>query len=164
MTMGANPSTSRGVPVELSWQVDESLEFANDAEFDAYNAQQEASSSSWYLDTPNPHTVRRIAPHSREAIASEHHSRDSIVRVEQEIRDIKKSRLESESDSESRRHERARHQEKRNRNRNGDQTQQNTNTNAGNGTVSDDAQARRRRLPLLLRKPAAWIPNFFARK
>jgi hypothetical protein len=96
MTLGANPSTTRGVPVELAWEVDESMQFENPSDFDAYTSSEHGSSEIWH--DGDPHGARRITAASREHIASVNHSRESIVKAQQEVMEIKKSRMDSSKD------------------------------------------------------------------
>jgi hypothetical protein len=96
MTLGANPSTTRGVPVELAWEVDESMQFENPSDFDAYTSSEQGSSNIWH--DGDPHGARRMTAASREQIASVNHSRESIVQTEKEVMEIKKSRMNSTKD------------------------------------------------------------------
>jgi hypothetical protein len=96
MTLGANPSTTRGVPVELAWEVEESMQFENPSDFDAYTSSEHGSSDIWH--DGDPHGARRITAASREQIASVNHSRESIVKAQQEVMEIKKSRMDSIKD------------------------------------------------------------------
>jgi hypothetical protein len=66
---GSNPSAT-GIPVEFVWEVEESEEFDVD---------------DFEKDSPD-HELHRIATKSREIIAQQHHSQDSIVRFEKEMR------------------------------------------------------------------------------
>lgn len=99
MTLGTNPSTRTGVPVELAWQYDESLDFSNLDGFEEH-VSSETQQQNLYRGggSSDARRVHRIAAASRERIAELHHSRDSIVRVEHEVKEIQKSRTQSEHD------------------------------------------------------------------
>ena len=89
MTLGSNPEVRRGVPVELAWEVEQSEVFSTVDEFE----------EKAHADGRDSGNARRIAAWKREAIAEAHHSRESIVRVTNEIQAIQQNRHDSQRDS-----------------------------------------------------------------
>ncbi|KAL7575571.1 hypothetical protein ACA910_020145 [Epithemia clementina (nom. ined.)] len=83
MTLGDNPE-AKGTPVTIDWEVQESEEL----DIDSYEENQ------W--NSGKDRSVHRIDKRSRDKIALEHHSRESIVKVQNEIMAIKLSREASE--------------------------------------------------------------------
>ena len=81
MTLGQNPAAS-GIPVELAWE-EWGSETLDVDEFEKARPDK---------------AVHRIAKTSRERIAEEGHSRESILHVQEEMEWIKKSREASEGD------------------------------------------------------------------
>jgi hypothetical protein len=82
LTLGDNPGVSSGIPLQLGWE-EESSELVDVEAFEKRHSDR---------------SVTRIAKSRREAIASEHHTRDSIVRVQEEVREIQHSVQDSERD------------------------------------------------------------------
>jgi hypothetical protein len=119
MTLGTNPDVSYGVPVELAWSADTSDMFDSIEEFERKAHQLPENQSNKNTATTNDgttttttiattvappvpytHTVRRLKASDRDEIASQHHSRDSIVRVKQEVQKIQEQRHDSKKDKE----------------------------------------------------------------
>jgi hypothetical protein len=81
MTLGVNPSTTNGLPVELAWE-EHSSEILDIDNF----------------EENNNHELHRISAVSRQKIAEKHHSRNSITRTEKEVAKIQRSIAKSEND------------------------------------------------------------------
>lgn len=85
MTLGTNPSTKVGLPVELSWDKQSSELFTLDK----------------FEEKPKS-KAKKIDQQKRQEIAKLHHSRDSIVKRQVELyqtkQSIEKSRQEAEAD------------------------------------------------------------------
>jgi len=73
MTLGTNPSTAIGVPVELAWD-EESSEFVTVEEFEKRDK-----------------SLQRIPHRKRQEIAEVHHSHDSISRRREEVAEAQRS-------------------------------------------------------------------------
>ena len=131
MTLGSNPDVSYGVPVELAWSADASDLFDSIEEFEqkahavpqqspeqnsntAETAINDGTTATLTTTTattvssptppsvgPYPHPVHRLKASDRDAIASRNHSRDSIVRVKQEVQMIQEQRHDSKRDKEA---------------------------------------------------------------
>lgn len=95
LTLGDNPGVSTGVPLTLGWDVEDSETYDLQS-FERNNASEE-------------HKLSRITRGKRELIASEHHSRGSILQRGNEVREIKKSRETSVTDRAARRHNKKKH-------------------------------------------------------
>jgi hypothetical protein len=114
MTLGANPEVRHGVPVELAWEVERSCVFDTVDEFeekvhavttttDETSLLKNQGSSADPTSTTTtsstvPHPVKRMTAAEREEIASVHHSRDSIVRVQSDMHTIQQHRHDSQRD------------------------------------------------------------------
>ena len=85
LTLGDNPGVSVGVPLTLGWEVEDSEQF----DLDTYEEETQVNNRS---------AVRRMTRHKRELIASRNHTRDSIVKHTEQVKDIQKSRMKSETD------------------------------------------------------------------
>jgi hypothetical protein len=112
MTLGANPEVRYGVPVELAWEVERSCVFDTVDEFEEtvhavttdetsllknQNSSADPTSRTTSSSTV-PHPVKRMTAAEREEIASVHHSRDSIVRVQSDMHTIQQHRHDSQRD------------------------------------------------------------------
>ena len=116
MTLGSNPEVTYGVPVELAWTEEESNLFDTVDDFeqrhnsshqkdDTHNDGSTTIQSSSLTTTTHdassyPHAVHRLKAADRDEIASLHHSRDSIVRVKQQVQQIQEQRHISKRDPE----------------------------------------------------------------
>jgi hypothetical protein len=113
MTLGVNPEVRHGVPVELAWEVEQSCVFDTVDEFEetvhATSTTDETSllknqgssadpTSTTTTSSTVPHPVKRMTAAEREEIASVHHSRDSIVRVQSDMHTIQQHRHDSQRD------------------------------------------------------------------
>jgi hypothetical protein len=76
MTLSNNPATRIGLPVEISWE-EHSSELLN---VDEYESTKQSHSS-----------LHRLPASTRRKIAEQHHTRESIRRVEEDIKEAKKS-------------------------------------------------------------------------
>lgn len=76
MTLGVNPSTDYGVPVELAWDQASSSELFT---VDNYEEQQHSTS------------LHRLNRHKRQEIAQVNHSRESILKRELEVHEAQQS-------------------------------------------------------------------------
>lgn len=83
MSLGDNPGVSGGVPVTLAWEKEESVNY------ETIDAAEENLT----------HELRRISKNRREAIAAEHHSRNSVTLAVKEVQSIQESRFDSENDT-----------------------------------------------------------------
>ena len=81
MTLGTNPSTAIGVPVELAWD-EESSEFVTVEEYEKQH------------DAP----LRRIPHRQRQEIAEVHHTRESLSRAREEVAQTQRSIAASASE------------------------------------------------------------------
>jgi hypothetical protein len=82
-------SFSRGIPLTLAWEYDQSETFkVDEVEQEKQNEQQPYNSTR----------VRRIPRTHREEIAAERHSRNSIILAKEQVRELQRSREESQSD------------------------------------------------------------------
>jgi hypothetical protein len=114
MTLGTNPEVSYGVPVELAWAADASDMYDSIEEFERKahhldESQQNniirtnddgTTATNIYVPVTHSHTVHRLKASDRDEIAARHHSRDSIVRVKQEVQKIQEQRHDSMRDKE----------------------------------------------------------------
>jgi hypothetical protein len=75
MTLSNNPATRIGLPVEIAWE-EHSSELLN---IDEYESSKTSNS------------LHRLPASTRRKIAEQHHTRESILRVEDEIKEAKKS-------------------------------------------------------------------------
>ena len=75
MTMGTNPFTSIGVPVELAWEEESSETMPVDA----------------FERSHPPPPPRRLKVRERQEIAEAHHTRDSIERRQEEVHEAQRS-------------------------------------------------------------------------
>lgn len=113
MTLGSHPEVQNGVPIELSWVKQQSFLYDTIDEFEQSKdpvgtaAQQQQgsdteneSSSELLASVPvvAPNSVRRIPAAERAEIAQLYHSRDSILRITQEVQTIQESRNHSRAD------------------------------------------------------------------
>ena len=83
MTMGTNPSVKVGVPVELDWE----------------KTSSELLSVDHYEDTHHQFELRRLNRLERQDIALVNHSRDSVIRRQQEVFEAQRLMDESARDS-----------------------------------------------------------------
>jgi hypothetical protein len=91
LTLGDNPGVSTGIPLTLGWECDDSETYDLEA-FERLNKEDNSTGG-----------VHRLTRHKRELIASENHSRDSIIKIHREVRSIQLSREDSEQDKAARR-------------------------------------------------------------
>jgi len=85
LTLGDNPAVSRGIPLTLDWQIEDSETFDLELFEAVYGRKDLCCFSS----------------DERKAIARQDHSRDSLVRVRQEVKAIQYSRERSKYESAS---------------------------------------------------------------
>lgn len=85
LTLGDNPGVSVGIPLTLGWEVEDSETY----DLQAFERQKEQEDHS---------QVKRYTRYKRELIASENHTRDSLVMRSKEVQEIKHSRVVNKSD------------------------------------------------------------------